>query len=110
MPVPAATDVSRRSFGIEMIVDVLRQFPQSLLRLQLALAAFEPERLGHHRHCQRAELVGQAGDDGRGPVPVPPPSPVVTNTMSRAGQHSSSLSALERAARLILAGPAPSPW
>ena len=48
-----------------------------------AAAAFEAERLGDHGDGERIEFLGQST---RSPaprrVPVPPPRPAVTNTMS----------------------------
>ena len=47
-------------------VDALAQRRQPALGLGQPLLAFELERLGDDRHRQRAELAGEARDDGRG--------------------------------------------
>ena len=47
-------------------VDGVGEVLEAGLGLQRALAALELERLGDDRDGQRAELVGQTGDDGRG--------------------------------------------
>ena len=44
----------------------LGQLAQAELGLQRALAALELERLGDDRDGERAELIGEARDDGRG--------------------------------------------
>ena len=46
-------------------VHALAELFEPSLSLQGALSAFELERLGHHRHRQRAELARKAGNDRR---------------------------------------------
>ena len=66
MLVVLATVASRRSFGIVIIVSTVSvELPEADFRLHGALAALELERPRDDRHRQRAQLVGQAGDDGR---------------------------------------------
>jgi hypothetical protein len=46
-----------------------------------AALALEVEWLGDYTDCENAELTRGLGDNGRCPVPVPPPMPAVMNTM-----------------------------
>ena len=65
--------------------DRVHPFPEladALLGDVEAPATFEGERPRDDTDRERAHLVRKVGDDRRAPVPVPPPSPAVTNTMS----------------------------
>ena len=63
-------------------VDVLGELRQTELGAARALTAFEEEGLGDDAHGERALLAASCAMTGAAPVPVPPPMPAVTKTMS----------------------------
>ena len=63
-------------------VDFLAQVLDAKRRGSGTLRAFEAERTGDHSDGQCPLLMGGTRTIGLAPVPVPPPSPQVTNTMS----------------------------
>ena len=101
---------SSRSLGIVMTVSThSRSDSRPFSACTWRFLPFELERLGDHGDGQRAELAGEAGDDGRRAGPVPPPSPVVTNTMSAPPSAGISLSVSSSAAWRPTFGSAPAP-
>ena len=75
---------SRRWFGMAISVSTLAFSSRSPSSACFdAPLALEHERLGHHADGERAELLRDlARRPGAAPVPVPPPMPAVTKTMS----------------------------
>ena len=58
---------SSRSFGMVISVfDLAFELVDALFGVVHALPALEGERLGHHADGQRAQLLGDAGDNRRG--------------------------------------------
>ena len=80
-------------------VALVAQRLDAVLGLLGAPLALEGERAGDDAYGQRAELAGDAATTGAPPVPVPPPSPAVTKTMS-APLRTSSISSVWSSAAL----------
>ena len=88
----------------------LAQAVDALLRLTRALRALEGERPRDDADRQSSYFVlGDLGDHGAAPVPVPPPSPAVTNTMSAPLRASLMSSRDSAAAPCPICGFAPAP-
>ena len=85
-------------------VDLGLQLLGRLLGDELAPVALERERLGHHADGQRALLLGDLGDDGRGARAGPATEPAVMNTMSESARASAILS------RVLLGGALADRW
>ena len=91
-------------------VDLVAQLRDALLGLAHPLLALELEGLGDRADGEGTDLLlGDLGDTGAAPVPVPPPSPQVMKTMSAPFSASLMSSRCSAAAPAPTSGLAPAP-